>query len=113
MRKITFMEYIASKEKLREAIRKSGNEYTTEVVITRYCRLSVEGEDDKKNFINLKPGHCLEINWMKEEGKEYPVALNILFENVKNMDGFIKHCVAMENTNFLRWLDRNSTDKIL
>lgn len=110
MKKLSFKEYLESKDKLLKSLENEPH-YSSTYSITRYCRLSIE-RDSKKELINLKPGHKLIIEWHRKSEELLPEAMNILFENVRGLEPLKKYKSLNHKPSLIKWLSRNSFENI-
>lgn len=110
MKKLSFKEYVESKDALLKAI-ENASHYSSTYNITRYCRISIE-KDSRKELINLKPGHKLIIEWHRESEELIPNAMSILFENVKGVEPLKKYKSLNQKAGLIKWLGRNSFEDI-
>lgn len=86
MKKITFKEYYESKEQLLKAsnnLPKIINEY----IIKKYCKIPVLTQENKKDYVPLKPKDVIKILWE--------------FQDVKNPQ--VKHITINETTYLPCW----------
>ena len=75
--KISFKEYLESKEALRSAVQevpKTQIEYE----VKKYCTFPI-GESNDRQAIKLKPSNRLFISWLCED-RENPTAVKVEFE---------------------------------
>jgi len=76
--KLSFKEYLESKEALLDAVEKV-QKTTIEYEVNKYCTLPIN-ESSGKRAIKLKPSNKLFINWLCED-KADPIPINITFDN--------------------------------
>lgn len=104
--KISFKEYLKSKQTLLDAI-ESTPEEIVEYEVTKYCNLPVSDAGEKQK-IKLKPHNKLFINWMYKD-KENPEVKEIQFEGT-DADNNAQQ-PAWPEKRLLKWLLKNTTDK--
>lgn len=104
--KISFKEYLKSKQSLLDAIENTPEEIV-EYEVTKYCNLPIN-EDGEKQKIKLKPRNKLFINWMYKD-KENPEVKEIQFEGTTVDDNAQQP--ALSDERLLKWLIKNTTDK--
>lgn len=95
--KLTFKQYLQSKQQLRNAVNftpKTTNNY----IVNKYCALSV---NEHINHVKLKPSHKLNIKWL-HENINYPTPINVIINQNK-------YTPKWTNQRFLRWLTKNTT----
>lgn len=61
-RRLTFTQYVQSKQQLVEAI-KSDPVVEHSYAVSKYCKMPVGNSGDTKEYINLKPKTALQITW--------------------------------------------------
>ena len=108
MEKLTFKEYLASKEKLREAV-KNTPVRKAEYIMRKYCKLPVGSSKDDKQYIALKPKHKLVVEWNHRE-LDNPDLMSICFENVEGVDGEEEFKSFWSDERFKKWLQRNTRE---
>lgn len=105
MEKITFKQYLESKEQLFKAI----NEIPvceTSYIVNSYCKLPVISEEENKQYVSLKPKHKLIVEWLyKNENK--PEATKIILESENGMDE-LEYKPVWSNEKFTNWLLKNT-----
>lgn len=106
---LTFKEYLESKEKLREAIKKTPQQ-KIEYTVSKYCKLIVGESKDEKEQINLKPNQTIMVEWLYND-IDNPSPLRIMFEGV---------CTSIDSNNYgsywqpqklQQWLHKNTRIK--
>lgn len=104
--KLSFKEYLESKERLREAV-KSTPQQETKYTVRKYCKLVVGENKEEKEQINLKPNQVITVNWLYEDF-ENPTPLSISFEGVKSIDEDETYSTSWQGYRLERWLNRNA-----
>lgn len=100
-KKLTFKEYYDSLERLRSAsntLPKMLNEY----IVKKYCKIPVF-EDNKKNYISLKPKDTLNILWEFVDAKT-PQVKNITFDGVT-------YYPSWHNEKMKKWIETTTIEK--
>jgi hypothetical protein len=108
MEKLTFKQYLDSKEKLREAI-KNTPVRKAEYVMRKYCKLPVGESKDDKKYIALKPKHKLVVEWMHTD-LENPDLVSICFEGIDDVDASEEFKSFWSDERFKKWLLRNTRE---
>jgi hypothetical protein len=108
MEKLTFKEYLASKDKLREAITQTPVR-KAEYVMRKYCKLPVGESKDEKEFIALKPKHRLIVEWHYTDLNN-PELVSICFEDVNGVSPDDKYASYWSDERFKKWLFRNTRE---
>lgn len=96
MERLSFKDYLMTKDQLRTAL----NETPYKVAkyrVTKYCKLELAEDAD---VISLKPNHELIIEWLYED-IDNPTAESILLMT-KESHGMIK--VNMTHSKFNKWV---------
>ena len=105
-KKLTFKEYLKSKECLIEATKKLPHQVVT-YKVRRYCKIAVGESKEEKRQINLKPNQSVLVEWLFTSPNN-PAIVGLKFENVNGVnpeDEFIPFC-STDRTH--RWLQRNT-----
>lgn len=108
MKKISFAEYLNSKEKLREAVTRSPQRVTA-YQIKSYCRLMVESNGSKQ-YLPLCPRQIVKVIWLYENRRK-PIPIRIYFENVKSVDPDLRFYTHWSGEKLTNWLNKNSHSK--
>jgi len=106
MEKMSFKQYLASKEALREAVKKTpkqSNSYT----VARYCNFVIGENKEERQSINLKPNQTITIDWLYED-VDNPSAINVMFEGVKDIDPVEEMTPMWTDQKIQKWLIRNT-----
>ena len=108
MDKLTFKQYLSSKEKLREAI-KNTPVRKAEYIMRKYCKLPVGESKEDKQYIALKPKHKLVVEWNHRE-LDNPDLVSICFENVDEVPNEEEFKSFWSDERFKKWLLRNTRE---
>lgn len=108
-KKLTFKEYLDSKEKLREAVR-NVPQRTAEYVVNKYCKLVVGESKDSKEYINLKPKQTILVEWLYTD-LDNPDVLRVSFNGANNVNPEDEYETFWEGERLQRWLKRNSQER--
>lgn len=108
MEKLTFKEYLASKEKLREAIKQTPV-HRAQYLMRKYCKLPVGETKEEKQYVALKPKHKLIVEW-NYRNFDNPDLLSICFENVDGIDETEEFQSFWSEDRFKKWLLRNTRE---
>ena len=109
MRKITFKEYLESKEKLRQAISESPIRTAT-YIVNKYCKLPVGETKEEKQYVPLKPKHKIVVEW-KYDDIDNPNLIEMRFEDVKNVDSSEAFSTLWTSERFQKWLLKNTREE--
>ena len=106
--KLTFKEYLDSKDRLREAVEKAPRQTVT-YTINKYSKLVIGESKESKSYINLKPKHKVELDLLYED-IDNPTVLAIRFIGVETILAEAEHKTFWEGKRLLTWLDRNGRE---
>lgn len=109
MTKLTFKEYLESKEQLREAIRNTPV-VVKEYYVRKYCSIALGESDDDKRTIGLKPKHELLIEWRYDDINN-PSPQWIKFKNVKDLEETEQFAPFWHSQKLQKWLMRHTKEK--
>ncbi len=107
MKKITFKEYLDSKDKLLSALKESPVRIAT-YTIKKYCKIPVGESKNEKQYVALKPKNNVIVEW-KYDDVDAPLPLSIQFDNVKNVSDE-KHNTFWTSERLQKWLIRNTKE---
>jgi hypothetical protein len=109
MEKITFKEYLESKEKLRQAINESPVRTAT-YIVNKYCKLPIGNTKDDKQYVPLKPKNKIVVEW-KYNDIDNPDLVEMRFEAV-NVDSNESFSTFWASERFQRWLNKNTREEL-
>ena len=109
-KKLTFKEYVESKERLREAV-KSTPQQEIQYTVRKYCKLVVGESKETKEQINLKPNQTITVEWLYEDF-DNPTPLRINFDGVTAIESDKEFGTMWEGFRLERWLLRNAREEI-
>ena len=107
--KLTFKEYLDSKQRLREAVAKVPNR-TAMYTVRKYCKLPIGETKEEKQYINLKPKQQIEVEWLYEDIDD-PTIVAIRFVNVTNILNESKYSSFWAGKKLLKWLEKNTHEE--
>lgn len=107
--KLTFKQYLESKEKLREAVSNTPQR-AAKYAVRKYCKLVVGESKDSKEYVNLKPKQTILVEWLYDDIDD-PTVVNIKFEDVKNVDSSDEYETFWTGERFQKWLLRNTREE--
>jgi hypothetical protein len=108
-KKLTFKQYLDSKEKLREAVNRTPKR-TAEYTVRKYCKLVVGESKEEKEYVNLKPKHKIFVEWLYEN-TDNPTILSIKFDGVKDVPTNEERKSLWQGERLLKWLLRNTREE--
>lgn len=109
MEKLSFKQYIDSKEKLREAIKNTPTQQT-EYVVKKYCKLVVGETKEERQYISLKPRQTIIVEWLYENIK-LPTPASISFKNNTDLSLDDQYQTFWSAFKLRKWLLRNTQEK--
>ena len=107
--KLTFKDYLDSKEKLREAVLKTPQR-TAMYNIRKYCKLIVGESKETKQEISLKPKHKICVEWLYTN-VDNPTVVSVMFEGVKEIPVEDQYETYWDGQKLSKWLNRNATEE--
>ena len=109
MNKLTFKQYLESKDQLLKAI---GNRpiQIIEYQIDKYCSLEV-GKHEDRQVLQLRPKNKLVVEWQFESADDLkPTALSISVKDSSIIDPNLEFTPA-DNEKLIRWVTRHTDVK--
>lgn len=110
MEKLTFKQYLASKEQLREAIKRTPIQ-SIEYIIKRYCKLTIGESKDARDHVSLKPKQKIIVEWRYDNIKEIPTPMNVTFVGVGTVMEGQEYKVLWNGERLQNWLTKNTTER--
>lgn len=107
--KLTFKEYLDSKEKLREAVTKTPQRSAT-YNIRKYCKLVVGESKEQKAQVALKPNQKICIEWLYTD-VDNPTIVSMTFEGIKEIQPDEEFETYWDGAKLTKWLNRNATEE--
>ena len=107
--KLSFKDYIASKDVLRSAVNNTPRR-TAEYTVKKYCKLAVGESKEEKQYVSLKPKQKIFVEWLYEN-TENPTILAIKFDGVKDKPVEEEHKIMWQGERLLKWLLRNAREE--
>lgn len=104
--KLTFKQYLESKELLKKALE---NTPTTinEYVVCSYCSLPLGETKEESKLISLKPRSKIIIEW-RYDNVDDPTVMSVRISGSKDVDEFENHSTFWENKKLQKWLTRHT-----
>jgi hypothetical protein len=106
--KLTFKQYLESKEQLKAAVQRIPQQ-VVEYSVKKYCKIVVGENKDDRQYINLKPKHKVLIEWLYDDMKT-PTPISIRFEGVKDVEENNEYKTSWANSKLAKWLLRNAKE---
>ena len=107
MRKLTFKQYMESKDKLRQAIAETPVAAST-YVVKKYCKIRVGESREARYEVSLKPKQRIIVEWRYDDIND-PQPESIVFDDV----GTDEHEVYWVGAKLTEWLSKNAVEEIL
>ena len=108
MDKLTFKDYLATKEKLREAIKQTPVRQAT-YRLRKYCKFPVGETKELKEYIALKPKQDVIVEWHYAD-IDNPTAISMKFKDVDNVDCEKEYKAFWSDARLQKWLLRNTRE---
>lgn len=108
MNKLTFKQYLDSKEQLLKAIE---NTPTAIVVyeVRKYCSLTIGESEEDKSLVGLKPKHKVIVEW-RYDNVDDPTPTSIQFVGPKDVVEDEKFSTFWSGTKLHKWLQRHAKE---
>lgn len=103
--KLTFKEYLDSKEALREAIENTPVQ-TVEYTVKRYCKVAIGESKEERNYLALKPKQDITVKWKYININETPEPVSVEFDGEE-------YDVLWTGTKLKEWLKKNAVEHYL
>ena len=107
MHKLTFKEYMASKDKLRQAIAETPVVSTT-YMVKKYCKIRIGESKDNREEIALKPKQRVIVEWRYDDIKN-PEPESIILDDISPEE----REVYWTGAKLRSWLSKNAVEEIL
>jgi hypothetical protein len=108
--KLTFKQYVDSKNQLLAAIEETPI-HTSTYCVKKYCKLVIGESKNDKDSIPLKPSNIIKVKWLYDD-PDNPKPLSLTFEGVRGIINESEHKVYWSGSKLLEWLGKNSTEKL-
>lgn len=106
--KLTFKEYINSKDRLREAVRQVP-ERTARYTVNKYCKIAIGETKENKEYVSLKPKQKVEVDWLYEDATN-PTVISVRFINVEGINEGDEFNILWGHDRLGKWLSRNARE---
>lgn len=106
MQKLTFKQYIESKEQLLKAIENTPISIV-EYEIKKYCSIALGESQDEKQLIGLKPKQKIVVEW-RYLSIDNPVIDTIQLIGLNEVDSNEKYTTFWTNSKLTKWLARHA-----
>lgn len=107
MRKLSFKQYLESKEKLRKAISETPVVSTT-YTVRKYCKLRLGESKDHRKEVALKPRQRIIVEWQYDDLND-PKPLSVVLDDVSP----VEHSVYWAGSKLRGWLSKNAIEEML
>ena len=108
MEKLTFKQYLESKDQLKRAISNTPVSII-EYEACKYCTLPIGETEDEKVMVGIRPKNKIIVEW-RYDNMESPAPTNISFEGVKDLDCVEKYTTFWTGTKLQKWLSRHAKE---
>lgn len=106
MEKLTFKQYLDSKEQLLKAIENTPVS-TVEYEVKKYCSLTLGESEDSKIIVSLKPKQKVIVEW-HYNNVDNPTPEYVRLVGLKETDEDEKHDVYWTGSKLTKWLSRHT-----
>lgn len=106
MEKLTFKQYLESKEQLLKAIENTPISIV-EYEVKKYCNILTGESEIDKELVGLKPKNTLVVEWRYDDLYN-PTPMSIKFKGVKNLDDSEQFPVFWSGKKLSTWLTRHT-----
>lgn len=109
--KLTFKQYLESREQLLKAIEKIPTTIV-EYEVRKYCTLPIGENDTEKETISLKPKHRIIVEWRYDDINN-PTPLSLQFVGgIKNIDESEQYSIFWPGNKLQKWLVRHAQEGV-
>lgn len=108
MVKLSFKQYLDSKEQLRNAVANTPIS-VIEYEVRKYCTLAVGELEEDKVVVGLKPKQRIVVEWYYDD-IDNPTPTSIQFVGLSNIDENEKQSTFWSGTKLRKWLNRHTTE---
>jgi hypothetical protein len=108
MDKLTFKQYLESKDQLIKAM-DNVPVAIQEYEVRKYCTLTVGEDEDEKQAISLKPKNKIIIEW-QYANVDHPIPLSIKVEGISDIDGTESFSTFWSNEKLKKWLSNHTRE---
>ncbi|MGI0075844.1 MAG: hypothetical protein ACREAU_00365 [Nitrosopumilaceae archaeon] len=108
MEKLTFKEYLQTKEQLKKIAVETTPLCVTEYNVQKYCKIVVK-EETHKLFVPLKPKSRILVEWLYANPK-CPTPISIKLEGVSTIDPDEELETPWKSGRFLKWLLKHTKE---
>lgn len=109
MEKLTFKQYLDSKDQLLKAIENTPVSII-EYEVSKYCSLTLGETEEDKQLVGLKPKHRVIVEW-RYTSIDNPTPENIRIQGVKDVDEDESYNTFWSGTKLQKWLLRHTKSK--
>lgn len=106
--KLTFKEYLHSKERLREAVQNTP-ERTASYTISKYCKIAIGETKKDKDYVSLKPKQKVEVDWLYEDLNN-PSVVSVRFYEVDGIKNGSEFSILWGHHRLEKWLQKNTRE---
>ena len=108
MDKLTFIQYLESKNQLLKAIENTPTAIV-EYEVSKYCSLPIGETEDEKSLIGLKPKNKIMVEW-RYDNIEEPTPTSIKFIGSLDADLDEKFNTFWSGAKLQKWLSRHAKE---
>jgi hypothetical protein len=108
MTKLTFKQYLDSKEQLRNAVANTPVSII-EYEVRKYCSIPTGEMEEDKTLVGLKPKQRIVVEWCYDDIDD-PTPTNIQFVGVSQLSEDEKFSTYWTGSKLKKWLNRHTTE---
>lgn len=106
---LSFKQYLASKEKLREAIKQTPIQII-EYTVKRYSKLPIGESKATREYVALCPKQKIFVEWEYTNIDDTPTPLSVSFAGVRDLLEGEQHSVLWDGDKLQEWLSKNTAE---
>ncbi len=106
MEKLTFKQYLDSKEQLLKAIENTPIS-VVEYEIRKYCNMTIGENETEKELISLKPRNNIIVEWRYDDINN-PTPIAVKFKGLKTLDEGEQFPMFWSSSKLQKWLLRHA-----
>lgn len=108
MDKLSFKQYLESKEQLLKAIANTPIS-VVEYEVKKYCSLPLGETEEDKRLVGLKPKQSIIVEW-RYTTPNNPTPESVRLVGIKEIDEDEKHSTFWSGIKFSKWLSRHAKE---
>jgi hypothetical protein len=106
MEKLTFAQYLETKDQLRKAIKETPVQ-EVEYAVRKYCKIPLGESKEDREYISLKPKQTVVVKWLYEDVED-PTPVGVWFTELH--EG-VEFSTFWSGEKLNKWLSTNAREK--